>query len=68
MKRGHFVPSPVPRGQTQLPLTAALARKCRRCGCTDDNCSLCIRRTGKPCYWVSDNLCSACAERVEVAA
>lgn len=37
-------------------------RKCRVCGCTDDDCSGCIERTGERCYWVSENLCSACVE------
>jgi PRTRC genetic system protein E len=35
-------------------------RKCRVCGCTDDNCSQCIEKTGEPCHWVEDDLCSAC--------
>jgi hypothetical protein len=35
-------------------------RKCRICGCTDDDCSQCIERTGEPCHWVDQNLCSAC--------
>jgi hypothetical protein len=33
---------------------------CRKCGCTDDDCLGCIRRTGSPCRWVEPNLCSAC--------
>ena len=36
-------------------------RHCRVCGCTDDDCSQCIERTGEPCYWVEWDLCSACA-------
>lgn len=36
-------------------------RRCRVCECTDDDCSGCIQRTGKPCHWVSEDLCSACA-------
>ncbi len=35
-------------------------RRCRVCGCTDDDCSGCIERTGHPCCWVEDDLCSAC--------
>ena len=35
-------------------------RACSVCGCTDDDCSQCIEKTGKPCFWVADNLCSAC--------
>jgi hypothetical protein len=36
-------------------------RSCRVCGCTEDDCSGCIERTGKPCHWVAEDLCSACA-------
>lgn len=35
-------------------------RRCRSCGCTDDDCSRCIERTGAPCWWVAPDLCSAC--------
>lgn len=35
-------------------------RRCRVCGCTDHNCQQCIEKTGSPCYWVEDDLCSAC--------
>jgi hypothetical protein len=34
---------------------------CRVCGCTDENCSGCIEKTGAPCHWVALDLCSACA-------
>lgn len=37
-------------------------RKCRVCGCTDDDCSQCIEKTGEPCSWVEEDLCSACQE------
>jgi ParB/RepB/Spo0J family partition protein len=37
-------------------------RKCRVCGCTDDDCSQCVEKTGEPCHWVEDDLCSACLE------
>ncbi|MCC6596971.1 MAG: hypothetical protein IT477_10725 [Rhodanobacteraceae bacterium] len=37
-------------------------RTCRVCGCTDDDCSQCVEKTGDPCYWVADDLCSACAQ------
>jgi DNA polymerase-3 subunit beta len=36
------------------------ARRCRVCGCTDDDCSQCIEKTGEPCHWVEEDLCSAC--------
>ncbi len=37
---------------------------CMFCGCTDNNCKVCIERTGEPCYWINDEktICSACAE------
>jgi len=37
-------------------------RQCRVCGCTDDDCSNCIEETGERCYWVEDDLCSACVK------
>ena len=39
-------------------------RKCRVCGCTDNDCRRCIERTGQPCSWVEENLCSACDDFV----
>ena len=36
-------------------------RRCSVCGCTDDDCSTCVERTGGPCFWVGEDLCSACA-------
>jgi hypothetical protein len=43
---------------------------CRVCGCTDDDCSGCIERTGEPCSWAEPGLCTACkptatTERIE---
>jgi hypothetical protein len=35
---------------------------CRVCGCTDEDCRQCIRKTGEPCHWVEPDLCSACVE------
>lgn len=35
-------------------------RRCRKCGCTDDDCGGCVIRTGEPCTWVEADLCSAC--------
>ncbi len=34
---------------------------CRVCGCTDNDCSQCVEKTGEPCHWVEPDLCSACA-------
>ena len=42
--------------------TREAIRKCRICGCTDDDCRQCIEKTGQPCYWVDEDLCSACDE------
>jgi len=39
-------------------------RKCRVCGCTDDDCRQCVEKTGIPCHWVEDDLCSACKTTV----
>jgi hypothetical protein len=38
----------------------AKEQKCRVCGCTDDDCLQCVMKTGEPCHWVADDLCSAC--------
>lgn len=38
----------------------AAVRTCRVCGCTDDDCRRCIAKTGRPCHWVEEDLCSAC--------
>jgi NTP pyrophosphatase (non-canonical NTP hydrolase) len=38
-------------------------RRCRFCGCTDDDCSGCINKTGEPCHWIDKDVCSACAVR-----
>lgn len=39
-------------------------RMCRVCGCTEENCSQCVEKTGSPCYWVDTELCSACVDVV----
>ena len=36
-------------------------QRCRVCGCTDDDCSGCIDRTGHRCHWIEKDLCSACS-------
>lgn len=41
-------------------------RTCRACGCTDNNCQQCIDKTGSPCHWVEEDLCSACVEVPEI--
>ena len=44
------------------PFEATPVRKCRVCGCTDDDCSQCIEASGGPCWWVEKNLCSRCKQ------
>jgi len=39
-------------------------RKCRVCGCTDGDCRQCVEKTGIPCHWVEEDLCSACKTTV----
>lgn len=48
-----------------VPRIAPQAGVCRRCECTEEDCSGCIERTGEPCYWVKPDLCSACADFCE---
>jgi hypothetical protein len=48
----------------QAPVAAG-ERSCRACGCTDRDCSGCVKRTGKPCHWVEWDLCSACKKEEE---
>jgi hypothetical protein len=40
-------------------------RSCRVCNCTDDDCSGCVARTGAPCAWIAEDLCSACDRSTE---
>jgi len=40
-------------------------RKCRVCGCTENDCRQCVEKTGSPCHWVEDDLCSACVAEAE---
>lgn len=34
--------------------------QCAVCGCTEEDCSQCVEKTGEPCSWVQPGLCSAC--------
>lgn len=38
-----------------------IIQRCKVCGCTDEDCWQCIEKTGQPCHWIGENLCSACA-------
>jgi ParB/RepB/Spo0J family partition protein len=44
--------------------TGAMSGVCRVCGCTEENCTQCMEKTGNPCHWVDEEktLCSACAD------
>lgn len=42
-------------------MIAALPRKCRVCGCTEDHA--CYNPKDGPCSWAEDDLCSHCAVR-----
>lgn len=46
---------------------AGVVRTCRVCGCTDDDCSQCVEKTGGPCHWIAADLCSACRPRTRVS-
>ena len=35
---------------------------CRVCGCTNDDCSQCIKALGHACHWVAPNLCGRCED------
>lgn len=48
-------------GGLQADMSIAIPT-CRVCGCTDEDCSACILRTGHPCHWIEPDLCSACVE------
>ena len=39
---------------------------CRICGCTDYDCNQCIKKTGQPFYWVEDDVCSCCADELDI--
>lgn len=39
---------------------------CRKCGCTEADCTDCVERTGRPCSWAEADLCTACLPRFEV--
>jgi len=54
--------SAAPPAQRQ-PWMKGTLHKCRVCGCTDDDCTGCIAKTGQPCHWVAEDLCSACQDR-----
>jgi hypothetical protein len=42
-------------------MSHGIPRRCRECGCADDNA--CLTVFG-PCTWVSKDLCSLCRDRI----
>lgn len=48
----------------RLQLTFLENHKCIYCGCTDLDCSQCIKETGKPCSWANEEktICTACVD------
>lgn len=40
-----------------------LVQRCKKCGCTNNDCRQCIKKTGEACYWFEEDLCSACAPK-----
>lgn len=48
-----------------LDASASFIKKCRVCGCTDNDCLVCIKKQGFPCWWVEADLCSACVNNEE---
>lgn len=59
--------SPMELKELDLLLSGSLyqqrmnTKSCSVCGCTEWDCRQCIERTGEPCYWFEEDLCSACA-------
>lgn len=58
---------PLFRWAIGVDLLEEVVRRCRMCRCTDADCSGCIERTGQPCWWVGEDLCSACADLLNAA-
>lgn len=42
-----------------------MVRECRVCGCTEADCTQCVKAQGYPCEWVDIDLCSRCANEME---
>jgi len=49
--------------KSKVPNNKPTERKCRTCGCTDNNCIQCIKAQGFPCHWVDKDLCSRCKNK-----
>lgn len=51
---------PLFAGKSESSIEVETLRRCRECGCTEEDCSQCQAKTGEGCVWVDDDLCSAC--------
>ena len=49
-------------------LAEYMEQACRICGCTNEDCSQCLKKTGAPCHWVAPDLCSACVDEANARA
>lgn len=58
----HYCPAHQ-RLEASKPRPPVKVAACRACGCTDEDCRQCIRKTGWACHWVEVDLCSACVEQ-----
>jgi hypothetical protein len=47
-----------------LRMIDPITDQCAVCDCTENDCSQCVERTGEPCYWAREGVCSACADRM----
>lgn len=56
----EILPTTFPDGEAAANDDTASIRKCRVCGCTEN--SACTDDEGNSCYWINENLCSACAD------
>lgn len=62
VKAGALIAAEIDRLLARKDKKDITVRKCRECGCTDDDCSGCVAATGEPCHWVEPDLCSACED------
>lgn len=58
-----------PNGIDVVAAVAAIVeRRCRICGCVQDQCDKCVEKTGDACHWVEDDLCSSCVSAKKYSA
>lgn len=42
-------------------VAASMPKACVECGCTEDDCSTCVEKSGAPCSWFNEFICTTCA-------